>query len=65
MSKVKQERYTSAFSTTFNVYVIISHAHQDVDGNWIYTCSSNYSTDFSRRFTNNLHRECELTRFII
>jgi len=56
----KEQLYKTAYSHTFGVYVSISHAHQNADGKWIYTCSSNYSDDESRRFTNCLHNETEL-----
>ena len=41
----KQKSYVTAFSPLFDVFVSITHAHQDVDGRWIYTCQSSYTPD--------------------
>ncbi len=61
----KQKLYKTAYSKIYEVYVAINHAHQDIDKNWIYTCSSNYHTDASRRFNDVLHRDYELSNLIL
>jgi hypothetical protein len=59
----KQKSYVTAFSPLFNVFVSITHAHQDVDGRWIYTCQSSYNPDAI--LTDHLFREEELERLCL
>ena len=59
----KQKLYKTAFTPLFDVFVSISHAHQDVDGRWIYTCQSRYDSDAI--LTDHLFREEELERLCL
>ena len=60
--KPKQERYKTAFSPLFNVYVTIDEAFQDSDGRWIYTCSSDYTEE---KLDRVLFTENELTNLCL
>jgi hypothetical protein len=59
----KQKLYKTAFSPMYNVFVGIDHAHQDVDGRWIYTCESSYNPDVILK--DHLFREEELERLCL
>lgn len=59
----KQKLYKTAFSPQFDVFVGITHAHQDVDGRWIYTCESSYNPDVILK--DHLFREEELERLCL
>jgi len=59
----KQTLYKTAFSPLFKVFVGITHAHQDADGRWIYTCESSYNPDVI--LTDHLFREEELERLCL
>jgi hypothetical protein len=58
----KQTLYKTAFSPAYNVFVSIEHAHQDADGRWIYTCSSDYSDE---QFHGVMFREDALERYCL
>lgn len=59
----KQKSYVTAFSPLFKVFVSITHAHQDVDARWIYTCQSSYNPEVI--LTDHLFREEELERLCL
>ena len=59
----KQQMYKTAYSPMFDVFVKIEHAHRDDNGEWIYTCSSNY--DPRVQLQNHLFREHELTNLVL
>jgi len=58
--KSELDRYVTAFSPMFNVYVSIDGIHEDDDGFAILTCSSNYGEE---RFDSMLFRASELTKY--
>lgn len=55
MIKPKQKLYKTAYSLVQECFVGIEHAYQDVDGRWIYQCTSPNWEGYV------LHREEELT----
>lgn len=56
----KEELYETAYSPMFDCYVHLDHAHQDDQGEWIFTGSNR-----TEGLENHLFRKHELTNFCL
>lgn len=58
--KPKQMRYKTAFHNDAGVYVTLTDAHQNENGDWIYTC---WNTD--QHILSEVVNGCRLSRFCL